>query len=274
MLKNSLIVVPQPVGLIETDHPTEAQVSQEEIDFNTDALKQVQVEIEMLEAQVENDRERIEEFTRKIDASISDEVREIDELQRRILELSEQLSSSDDLEDQVLAERIEEEVEFDEPDSDTEQDVDDEELRLDAMDSEEASEEKRIQTTLRLVYIAIVAKTHPDKCGNTSKVDIYRRATDFKRNKNLNGLLGLYKRVYGHEFGKSTLMDRLTAARKRRQELSDELMRLRNLPVWQIYQVNLRYDYTRAVSAVRETLKAQIYGLRSIIEDIEHQRNN
>ena len=254
----------------------EQEVQAEENEFDRDALIDINDEIEYLETAVECDSDRMKDFIRKVDMEVADENREIIILARSIAELQMELQNSDDLEDQEAArEALDQMDDFDiEPEDDDapsrNSEVEEDDVEQEAHDSfterEQRMEQRRL---LKHIFKLITIKTHPDKCGHTSKLNYYHEACKFRDRNNLHGLQGVYKKVYGHDYGATSLYDKLKAARDRREQLRQQLSDIRSTGAWQLYQVSVEYDFPRAISVLRTNLHMQIQGMRAMLSQLQ-----
>lgn len=264
-------------GLPEQDQ----EVQHEENEFDRESLAGLAEEILHLEETIEFDRERMKEFIRRMSIEVSAENHEIEQLSQAIQQAFAELKDSDDIEDQALADEAKKEM--DEYDIDIDDEDDSPRRQQDFaedMEFEEESEEqdaietrKKQKQLIKHLFKLITIKTHPDKCGNTSKLHYYRDAVADRDRGNLYGLKSIYKKVYGHAYGKSSLYDRLLEARRRREALRQELTAIRGTGAWHLYQITLETDFERAVSMLRENLRLQIHGMRAKLSEMQNQRN-
>lgn len=257
----------------------DVEVEYEQNEFDAESLEALSEEIALLEQTVADDRDRIRDFLRKIESEVQDENEEIMELGRAIEAEYQILKKSDDIEDQERAKQMEESLdEYDiEPEEEDDApsrsaNVENEEEMDDPSDFWQQARQKQLKL-LKHLFKLITIKTHPDKCGNTSKLNLYRAACRERDNLNLHGMEAIYKEVYGHAYGKSSLYDRLLEARRRREQLRQELSDIRSTGAWTLYQVNLEHDFKRAASVLRENLKLQIQGMRTMLSELQNQRN-
>ncbi|AQT28638.1 hypothetical protein YOLOSWAG_158 [Erwinia phage vB_EamM_Yoloswag] len=264
------------VAVIEDEPQTE------ELDLDSETgqseLEELAEDIDRLETMLNFDTERLNDFMKRVDDDCREENVEVMSLLSQISALHKEMSESDDLEQQAAAERVKKAL-----NDEYGEDEDDEASRSHMAhdDDEEMSEADRqahnnyIETKRKCdqIYRKIVLKTHPDKCGNTSRLDVFREATTARMDMDLRKLERLYKRVYGHDYGKVSLIDQLIAARQRRDVLRAQIEQIRSMGAWQILQVSLMYDYTTALSTVRSNLHQQIHALREQLSTLERERN-
>lgn len=259
----------------------------ENIEYDTEEQEDGRLELDLLaedilylEETVDNDRQRMTQFIKRVDVEVAEENMEIMQLSREMQKLHAELSKSDDLEDQAAAEETRKQME-DDYDIDMEEEDDDapsrhsdaEEDEIDDGSADLARERRERRALMKHIYKLITIKTHPDKCGNTSKLNYYRDAVKCYNRDNLHGLQTIYKKVYGHEYGKSSLFDRIDAARKRRDQLRMELDDIRSTGAWQLYQVSVETDFPRAINILRENLRMQIQGMRVMLSQMQEKRN-
>lgn len=261
---------------IHGEQPEEHEEPQEQInEYDRDALADMEEEIVMLSQTIEDDRERMHTFIRKVDNEVKDENEEISLLAMEIGKLQQELAQSDDIEDQQAAEEVNEvleEYDLNEEDNDAPNrhaDLEqEEELEVDAR--VEAMENRR---QLKHIFKLITIKTHPDKCGHTSKLNHYQAACVARDRNNLHGMKAIYKKVYGHEYGKSSLFERLEIARRRRDQLRQELSDIRSTGAWSMYQITLEHDFATAVNILRTNLHFQINAMRTMLSELQQRRN-
>lgn len=267
------------------DEPELERLEPEINEYDREALSELAEEIEFLEETVENDRERMVQFIKKVDDELVEENAEIRRLSQLLLKEHEALSNSEDLEDQLTAEHtrkaLEDDFEIDVGDEDNDAPnrhanvEEEEELELDDRIEQvnRLAEYTNRKKLLKHLFKLITIKTHPDKCGTTSKLNHYHAACKARDDENLHGMQAIYKKVYGHEYGKSSLFDRLNAARRRRDQLRSELNDIRSTGAWQIYQISVETDFPRAINIVRENLRMQIQGMRVMLSQLQEKRN-
>ncbi|QQO90309.1 hypothetical protein pEaSNUABM5_00167 [Erwinia phage pEa_SNUABM_5] len=254
---------------VEQDIPDDHEYAEE--DQNN--LQYIEEEIVTLTEVISDDRERIRVFIAKVDCSVKEENDEISQLAMQINMLQQDLAHSDDIEDQQAAKEADDvlsEYDLESEDDDAPNRHADLELEEEYQEDEEDKKERRL---IKKIFILITLKTHPDKCGNTSKLHYYRDAVADRDRGNLYGLKSIYKKVYGHEYGKSSLFDRLETARRRRDQLRQELSDIRSTGAWQMYQINLEHDYPTAVRILRENLRFQITAMRTMLSELQQRRN-
>lgn len=273
---NQLMVLDGHQLQICGEQPEIQDEPQEEInEYDRSTLEDLEEEIITLTEVIEDDRERIRDFILKVDAEVKDENDEISQLATEIIILQQELARSDDIEDQQAAaeanDTLEEfdlhEEEDDAPNrhADLEQE---EELEVDAR-----SEYRVKRKQLKHIFKLITIKTHPDKCGHTSKLNHYQAACVARDRNNLHGMKAIYKKVYGHEYGKSSLFERLEIARRRRDQLRLELSDIRSTGAWTMYQITLEHDFATAINILRSNLHAQIIGMRTMLSELQQRRN-
>jgi len=242
-------------------------------DEDQNNLNYIEEEIVTLTEVIADDRERIRGFIVRLDGEVKNENDEITLLAHAINDLQRELAKSDDLEDQAAAQEANDtlsDYDLEDEDNDAPNRYADLEQEEEIEEDQDAKEERRL---IKKIFLLITLKTHPDKCGNTSKLNLYRDAVGDRDRGNLHGLKRIYKRVYGHEYGKSSLFDRLEVARRRRDQLRQELSDIRSTGAWTMYQMHLEHDFATAVRVLRENLRFQINAMRAMLSDMQQRRN-
>jgi len=242
-------------------------------DEDQNNLNYIEEEIVTLTEVIADDRERIRGFIVRLDGEVKNENDEITLLAHAINDLQRELAKSDDLEDQAAAQEANDtlsDYDLEDEDNDAPNRYADLEQEEEIEEDQDAKEERRL---IKKIFLLITLKTHPDKCGNTSKLNLYRDAVGDRDRGNLHGLKRIYKRVYGHEYGKSSLFDRLEVARRRRDQLRQELSDIRSTGAWTMYQMHLEHDFATAVRVLRENLRFQISAMRAMLSDMQQRRN-
>jgi len=194
-----------------------------------DDIERLEFEKEMTEVRIEGTMDYLTEKHRaKID--------EIEEL-KDTLELRAESFDEDDIENEpekrdindLLKEKIETQA-----DQDEKSDI--------GFDEEQTEEDKEYQTTrdqCRKMFRKIAAQTHPDKCGNTSRVDIFRKAKHALESLNLPMMEKLYHKVFGKHFGKINLVEKVMSLRTRRRALKHDIELLKKTTGWALHLLEL-----------------------------------
>jgi hypothetical protein len=117
----------------------------------------------------------------------------------------------------------------------------------------------------RKIYLAIVSKTHPDRCGNNSKVHLFQLAVIAMEVFNLKALESIYEQVFGRPYGKTNLMERLIALRLRKSLLQKEINEIRQSNSWALHLIEIEEGRAFARQQYESALRNKISELRAIL---------
>lgn len=287
----SLVPVSTSKAVVETDYLTDeaqtrmtadeekrAMSEYEELNFD---IERLEFEKEMTEIRAETTRK----FYENLFAELLDEVEELsiqieekyaDEEEYEVdFENEEEFENEDDDTDRHkngrgrkgsaatsdIDDYLREAIEFPE-DRDEVSDVSIDDEGFNNVD-ESAADYKR---KCRKIYLAIVAKTHPDRCGNSSKVPLFRLAVAAFELLNLKALETIYEQVYGKPYGKTNLFERLLALRLRKKVLQNEINEIRRSNSWALHLLELEEGRESASKQYETALRNKISELRKILK--------
>ena len=117
----------------------------------------------------------------------------------------------------------------------------------------------------RKIYLAIVSKTHPDRCGNNSKVHLFQLAVIAMEVFNLKALESIYEQVFGRPYGKTNLMERLIALRLQKSLLQKEINEIRQSNSWALHLLEIEEGRAFARQQYEAALRNKISELRAIL---------
>lgn len=140
-------------------------------------------------------------------------------------------------------------------------DIDDEDEGFNNTDNKAAN----LKRKCRKIYLAIVSKTHPDRCGNNSKVDVFRTAVLAFEVLNLKALEIIYESVFGKPYGKTNLMERLIAMRLQKSLLQKEINEIRQSNSWALHILEIEEGRAFARQQYETALRNKISELRAIL---------
>lgn len=250
-----LIPVGNAVAVVEDtnwlDDAIDAPVLETLVTELTEDIERLEFEKEMTEVRIEGTMEYLtEKFRAKID--------EIEDLKNE-LELRSENFDEDDIENEpekrdindLLKEKIETAA-----DQDEKSDI--------GFDEENTDEDKEYQTTrdgCRKMFRKIAAQTHPDKCGNTSRVDIFRKAKHALESLNLPMMEKLYHKVFGKHYGKINLVEKVMSLRTRQRTLQHDIDLLKKTTGWALHLLELEvgrdiaaFEYGKALEQMHAAL--------------------
>lgn len=117
----------------------------------------------------------------------------------------------------------------------------------------------------RRIYLAIVSKTHPDRCGNNSKVHLFQLAVIAVEVLNLKALESIYEQVFGKPYGKTNLMERLIALRLKKALLQKEINEIRRSNSWALHLLEIEEGRASARRQYEAALRNKISELQAIL---------
>lgn len=290
-MEKSFSLVPVSVSrqVVETDYLTEEAQKVMTADAEKRALSQYEEltqEVERLEFEKEMTEIRAEN-TRKYYENEFAEL--LDEIEQLVIEVEDKYS---DVDDEYDLEDEDDEKDFSDQDDDTDRhkkhkrgsaDMDIEDYLREAIESPQDRDgvsdinedddgfnytdntAASLKKKCRKIYLAICSKTHPDRCGNTSKVHLFRQAVSAFESLNLKVLETIYEKVFGKPFGKTNLMERLIALRMRKAMLENEIQLIRRSNSWALHLLELEEGRASARQQYEAALRNKISELRSIL---------
>lgn len=278
----SLVPVSTSKHVVETDYPTEEAQTVMTADAEERALSQYEEltqEIERLEFEKEMTEVRAENTRKYYENEFAELLDEVEELGIQIEEKFSDVDSEYDLEaeddpdadtdrhkkgksgaDKDIEDYLREAMEGAQ-DRDEVSDIDEDDKGFNHNDGNAASLRKKC----RKLYLAIASKTHPDRCGNTSKVHLFRSAVEAFEVLNLKVLESIYEKVFGKPFGKTNLMERLIALRMRKAILENEIRLIRQSNSWALHLLEIEEGRAFARQQYEAALRNKISEMRAIL---------
>lgn len=238
-----------------------------------DQFEDTQADVERLEVELEFVQARIQETMFKLSADTKDIELQIIALKQELMDLQTQFEESDDFFEQENAKDIEAlrrqifPDDFDDEQSDVAYDENE-------LSSEETAEEKtvtEIRRQCKLLYKKIANRTHPDKVKKYDDLrkeqyrKIFIRAKDAYEDGDLDQLVKIHEELFGTPTKQVNLMERLIAARQRREELRYLIGELKQSGPWGMHQVEVTHGYNVALDAYKESLTNTLNHLKQLI---------
>lgn len=273
-MKTELAIIPTGSNvsvLDESDDLFDADCDHTADEFDADVYIDIIQDVERLEAELHFTEIRVTEMVADLSRDTMDLTTQLSELKRKLIEHQAALAASDDFEEQEEAKELKKAMERKDVASEDEDDDDVSELAYDQeeLTPEELQEEllhKTIAAKCKKVYLVIARATHPDKCGNTSRANLFIEAKAAYDSLNLRLLERIYQKVFHKPYGEVNLIERLNAARMRRDILRNQIENYQSLPVWGLIEVADLYSYEVALKSYRATLEKHVASLLELIE--------
>lgn len=280
----SLVPVSTSKHVVETDYLTEEAQTVMTADAEKRALSQYEEltqDIERLEFEKEMTEVRAETTRKYYENEFAELLDEIEELGIQIEEKYSDVDSEYDFEDEEDPDADDDTDRHKKGKSGADMDIDDylREAIEGAQDRDEVSDideddkgfnhndntAANLRKKCRKLYLAIASKTHPDRCGNTSKVHLFRSAVEAFEVLNLKALESIYEKVFGKPFGKSNLMERLIALRMRKAMLENEIRLIRQSNSWALHLLEIEEGRAFARQQYEAALRNKISEMQAIL---------
>jgi hypothetical protein len=209
-------------------------------------LEDILEEIEAYEGSISEYESNIGPLTQKLKHDFRSELDDLAKLQSEVAELTEELLAATDDDEEDFEED-------DEEDEDEEVNTDYQSACAEAAESAIAEDGSVIKTCKKL-YRAIAKKCHPDKTKIPRLRNIFIQAHQAMQSYDLDTLQKLHDDVYGASGKKHSLMDRLMAARLKRDALRLQWGAIISTDDYKLYTSAKLHGYAVAKRAYRNIL--------------------
>ena len=227
-------------------------------------------EIGSLESSISEYESGVAVLTQKLRADNREAINEVDALQAEIEALTAKLESfsDDDDEDEDGCDDF-----FDE---DEEVFTDYESANTEAIENTPDEDSGSVLKACKRLYLKIAKKCHPDKTKVPRLRDLFVQAHKAMQKYDLDELQRIHDSVFGESGSKASLMDRLIAARIKRDSLRIQWTTIQVTDDYKLYAANLSHGYAVAKRAyknilalTRSSMKEQISSLKNALSAME-----
>ncbi|AXG67523.1 hypothetical protein JA33_149 [Dickeya phage vB_DsoM_JA33] len=271
----SLVPVSLPAPIVEIEEDNSETTAEREANAQSEYVE-LEHEIERLEFEKEMTESRATSTRKYMENRFQDLVDEVEEL---LIQVEEKYEKENEVvgEDDVDLENEDEDdpdakadLEFNSSrDDDDRPDIDEDDDGFNSHDNElrqQAEEKMSVSKKCRKIYFAIASRTHPDRCGNTSKVHLFRQAVQAVESLNLEWLEKIYVKVFGKPYGKQNLFERVMALRLRKRELQEEILEIKQTTSWVLHLLEIEEGRESAARQFEAALRRKRSHLLALLK--------
>ncbi|AXG66878.1 hypothetical protein HOU08_gp152 [Dickeya phage vB_DsoM_JA29] len=271
----SLVPVSLPAPIKEIEEDNSETTAEREANAQSEYVE-LEHEIERLEFEKEMTETRATTTRKYMESRFQDLVDEVEEL---LLQVEEKFEKENEVvdEDDVDLENEDEDdpdakadLEFNSSrDDDDRPDIDEDDDGFNSHDNElrqQAEEKMSVSKKCRKIYFAIASRTHPDRCGNTSRVHLFRQAVQAVESLNLEWLEKIYIKVFGKPYGKQNLFERVMALRLRKRQLQEEILEIKQTTSWVLHLLEIEEGRERAAQQFEAALRRKRSQLLALLK--------
>ncbi|AXG66553.1 hypothetical protein JA13_150 [Dickeya phage vB_DsoM_JA13] len=271
----SLVPVSLPAPIEEIDEDNPETIAEREASAQSEYVE-LEHEIERLEFEKEMTESRATSTRKYMENRFQDLVDEVEELLIQVEEKYEKENEVVDEDDVDLENEDEDDpdakadLEFNSSrDDDDRPDIDEDDDGFNSHDNElrqQAEEKMSVSKKCRKIYFAIASRTHPDRCGNTSKVHLFRQAVQAVESLNLEWLEKIYIKVFGKPYGKQNLFERVLALRLRKRQLQEEILEIKQTTSWVLHLLEIEEGREKAAQQFEAALRRKRSQLLALLK--------